>query len=80
MAKTPYKVTFGIHFDMEEVDVLYLKTDPYQHPRSWTGLSFERDGTVRYVLRMGDNEETYHSAHEISESEDVVLRQKHGGE
>lgn len=50
-------------------DMVYLKTDPEQHPRMVIGISIKPNGFT-YILAFGSNE-SYHYELEISNTKDT---------
>jgi hypothetical protein len=80
MAKDVFKVTIKSAFDVEpEEDVFYfVKTDIYQYPRLLTSIKLELGtGGVMYGLTHNDEGEMFFSEKEISETENVMMRQKY---
>lgn len=73
-----YKLTFQTAFKLESEAFLYVRTDPYQYPRMLKSISIDVDGMILYGLRKGEEEEVFFSAREISDTENVIIRQKHG--
>lgn len=65
-----------IKTDFKTGTFVYLITDPIQYKRMITSITYNIGGSVVYGLSLGDEDPTLHYAEEISNEEDVVLRQK----
>lgn len=71
-----YKLTFQTAFKLESDAYIYVRTDPMQYPRLLTSISIDVDGLVMYGLRKGEEDEVFFSARELSDTENVIFRQK----
>jgi hypothetical protein len=52
-------------------EIVYLATDPDQHPRMVTGINIRGTGAY-YGLAFGSKEETWHYDFEITSERDIV--------
>ena len=78
--KDVYDITLKSDFDVEDKDKLYyVKTDPKQLPRQLTSIKLDiGTGSITYGLTHADEEEGSYSEMQISETENVMMRQKYG--
>jgi hypothetical protein len=80
MAKDIYNITIKSAFDVKAHDrFYYVKTDPRQLPRQLTSLTLDiGSGGIMYGLTHGDEEEVCYAEMQITENENVLMREKYG--
>jgi hypothetical protein len=80
--KEEIKLTLKIAFDVEEEDkYYYVRTDPMQYPRQLTSIYFDLGSkTIKYGLIKHDEEEAFWYEREISDTENLMFRQKYVNE
>jgi hypothetical protein len=77
--KNVFTVSIKSAFDIEEDKFYYVKTDPRQLPRQLTSLTLDiGSGGVLYGLTHGDEEEVCYTEMQISEAENILMREKYG--
>jgi hypothetical protein len=77
--KVVYKLTLKSAFDIEDDEKrYYVKTDPMQWPRQLFSIKLDIGGVVKYGLVYNDSDEIFYYEREISETEDIIYKQKFG--
>jgi hypothetical protein len=81
MAKDTFVLKLKSALDVEDDKFYYVKNDPRQYPRQLKSIKLDiGSGAVLYGLALHDEEELFYYERDISEDEDVMMRQKFGDE